>query len=48
MQKPWAKIKGNYIRIGCGGSPNEVFDVLTEAYSAAVPVKPAVKESLWK
>ena len=48
MEKAWAKINGNYIRIGCGGSPNEVFDVLTEAYSEEVPVKPAVKESLWK
>ena len=48
MEKAWAKINGNYIRIGCGGSPNEVFDVLTEAYSEEVPVKPAGKESLWK
>ena len=48
IEKAWAKINGNYIRIGCGGSPNEVFDVLTEAYSEEVTVKPAVKETLWK
>ena len=48
IEKAWAKINGNYIRIGCGGSPNEVFDVLTEAYSEEVAVKPSVKEKLWK
>ena len=48
IEKAWAKINGNYIRIGCGGSPNEVFDVLTEAYSEEVEVKPAVKEALWQ
>ena len=47
IEKAWAKINGNYIRIGCGGSPNEVFDVLTEAYSEEIAVKPAVKETLW-
>ena len=48
IEKAWAKINGNYIRIGCGGSPNEVFDVLTEAYSEEVKVNPNEKESLWK
>ena len=47
MEKAWAKVNGNYIRIGCGGSPNEVFDVLTETYSEEVAVKPSVKDSLW-
>ena len=47
IEKAWAKINGNYIRIGCGGSPNEVFDVLTEAYSEEVAVKPSVKDTLW-
>ena len=47
MEKAWAKVNGNYIRIGCGGTPNEVFDVLTEAYSEEVAVKPNVRDSLW-
>jgi hypothetical protein len=47
MEKAWAKINGNYIRIGCGGSPNEAFDVLTEAYSEEVAVKPSIKDALW-
>ena len=48
IEKAWAKINGNYIRIGCGGSPNEVFDVLTEAYSEEVAVTKKVEETLWK
>jgi len=48
MEKAWAKINGNYIRIGCGGSPNEVFDVLTEAYSEEVDVGPSNADSLWQ
>ena len=47
IEKAWAKVNGNYIRIGCGGSPNEVFDVLTEAYSEEVAIKPAIKDTLW-
>ena len=47
IEKAWAKVNGNYIRIGCGGSPNEVFDVLTEAYSEEVAVKPSTKDALW-
>ena len=47
IEKAWAKVNGNYIRIGCGGSPNEVFDVLTEAYSEEVAVKPNIKDALW-
>jgi hypothetical protein len=47
IEKAWAKLNGNYIRIGCGGSPNEVFDVLTEAYSEEFNLKNASKEELW-
>ena len=49
IEKAWAKINGNYIRIGCGGSPNEVFDVLTEAYSEEIPIKnnEEVSENVW-
>ena len=47
MEKAWAKVNGNYIRIGCGGSPNEVFDVLTEAYSEEITIKPNIKDALW-
>ena len=47
MEKAWAKVNGNYIRIGCGGSPNEVFDVLTEAYSEEIAIKPNIKDVLW-
>jgi len=46
MERPWAKVNGNYIRIVCGRSPNEVFDILTEAYSEEVAVKLSVKDSL--
>ena len=50
IEKAWAKINGNYIRIGCGGSPNEVFDVLTEAYSEEIPIKndKEIAEKLWE
>ena len=33
LEKAWAKINGSYARIGCRGFSNEVFDVLTEAYT---------------
>ena len=46
MERAWAKVNGNYIPIVCGGSPNEVFDILTEAYSEEVAVKLSVKDSL--
>ncbi len=48
IEKAWAKINGSYIRIGCGGSPNEVFDVLTEAYSEEVRIKSVTKDELWE
>ena len=47
MEKAWAKVNGNYIRIGCGGTPNEVFDVLTEAYSEEIIIKQNIKDTLW-
>jgi hypothetical protein len=31
IEKAWAKVNGQYIRIGGGGTVNEAFDVLTEA-----------------
>ena len=48
MEKAWAKINGNYIRISDGGSANEVFDVLTEAYSEKIDIKPSIKDLLWE
>ena len=49
IEKAFAKINGNYIRIGCGGTPNEVFDVLTEAYSEEIPINndKEIAEELW-
>ena len=47
IEKARAKVIGNYIRIGCGGSPNEVFNVLTEVYSEEVVVKQSVRDSQW-
>ena len=48
IEKAWAKINGNYIRIACGGTANEVFDVLTEAYSEKIYVNPREKEIIWE
>ena len=48
LEKAWAKINGNYAKIGCGGSPTEVFDVLTEAYTEQVPINPYYKDYLWE
>ena len=48
IEKAWAKINGNYIRIACGGTANEVFDILTEAYSELSEVNSNEKEILWK
>ena len=38
LEKAWAKVNGCYAKIGCGGLPNEVFDVLTEAYSEQIKI----------
>ena len=48
LEKAWAKINGCYAKIGCGGTPNEVFDVLTEAYSEYYVVSSNNKDELWK
>ena len=48
IEKAFAKINGNYIRIGTGGSPHEVFDVCTEAYSEEIKVSYKKEEELWK
>ena len=48
LEKAWAKINGCYAKIGCGGTPNEVFDVLTEAYSEYYTVNKNNKDVLWE
>ena len=48
MEKAWAKVNGCYAKIGCGGLPHEVFDVLTEAYSEQVSVSPSKSNEIWK
>ena len=48
LEKAWAKINGNYAKIGCGGSPTEVFDVLTEAYTEQVQIHPYYKDYIWE
>jgi len=47
LEKAWAKVNGNYAKIGCGGSPTEIFDVLTEAYTEQVPINPYYKDYIW-
>ena len=47
LEKAWAKINGCYAKIGCGGSPHEVFDVLTEAYSEQVSVSQSKANEIW-
>ena len=47
IEKAFAKINGGYIRIGTGGTPNEVFDVLTEAYSEEIRVTESEEDELW-
>ena len=48
LEKAWAKVNGCYAKIGCGGLPNEVFDVLTEAYSERKSISNNNKEEIWK
>ena len=38
LEKAWAKINGNFARIGCGGLPHEVFEVTTDAYSEMISI----------
>ena len=47
IEKGFAKINGSYIRIGTGGSPHEVFDVFTEAYSEEIKVSYQKRDELW-
>ena len=47
MEKAWAKINGCYAKIGCGGLPHEVFDVLTECYSEQVSVNKTKATEIW-
>ena len=47
IEKAFAKINGSYIRMGTGGSPNEVFDVCTEAYSEEIKVTYDQSDELW-
>ena len=48
LEKAWAKINGSYAKIGCGGSPTEIFDILTEALTEQVPINPYYKEYIWE
>ena len=48
LEKAWAKVNGCYAKIACGGEPNEVFDVLTEAYSEKHAINRNTKEEIWK
>jgi len=47
IEKAFAKINGSYIRMGTGGSPNEVFDVCTEAFSEEIKVTYNQRDELW-
>ena len=48
LEKAWAKVNGCYAKISCGGDPNEVFDVLTEAFSEKHSISKNTKEEIWK
>ena len=48
LEKAWAKVNGSYAKISCGGDPNEVFDVLTEAYSEKHAINRSSKDKIWK
>ena len=48
LEKAWAKVNGNYAKIGCGGSPTEIFDVLTEAYTEQVQINSYYKDYIWE
>ena len=47
MEKAWAKINGCYAKVGCGGQPHEVFDVLTEAYSEQIEISESKADEIW-
>ena len=48
LEKAWAKVNGSYARIGCGGMPHEVFDVVTESYSQKITITENNSESIWE
>ena len=48
LEKAWAKVNGSYARIGCGGMPHEVFDVITESYSQVISVTENNSEMIWE
>ncbi len=48
LEKAWAKVNGSYAKVSAGGLTNEVFDVVTEAYSDYVLIKNKNKSQLWK
>ena len=47
LEKAWAKVNGCYAKIGCGGLPHEVFDVLTEAYSEQISINQSKANEIW-
>ena len=48
LEKAWAKVNGSYAKVSAGGLTNEVFDVVTEAFSDYVLIKNKNKTQLWK
>ena len=46
-EKAWAKINGCYAKVGCGGLPQEVFDVITEAYSQRFDISAKFADKIW-
>ena len=46
LEKARAKLNGNYAK-AIGGEPHEVFDVITDAYSEKIVVRPDTSEELW-
>ena len=48
LEKAWAKINGSYAKVGCGGLPHEVFDVITEAYNEKFDISPKFADQIWE
>ena len=47
-RKSMGKVNGSYASIGCAGSSNKVFDVLTKEFSEEIKIKQNQKEEIWK
>ena len=47
LEKAWAKLNGNYAH-SLDGSPSEVFDALTDAYTEILYVSPPQKDEIYK